>query len=144
MDIQKTVHEMNQIHIDHAKQLTQIANALSSSGESGVLLWLNQQEEDVFATDIIDHFGLTPGRVANIMKKLEDKGYVFRQHPNDDLRRSYIRLTESGRVFAEKLYHQMSENNENIINAFGEEQTLICLQNLRDFIARMDDGMELS
>ncbi len=144
MDIQKTVHEMNQIHIDHAKQLTQIANALSSSGESGVLLWLNQQEEDVFATDIIDHFGLTPGRVANIMKKLEDKGYVFRQHPNDDLRRSYIRLTETGRDFAEKLYQQMSENNENIINAFGEEQTLICLQNLRDFIARMDDGMELS
>ena len=144
MDIQKIVHEMNQIHIDHAKQLTQIANALSSSGESGVLLWLNQQEEDVFATDIIDHFGLTPGRVANIMKKLEDKGYVFRQHPNDDLRRSYIRLTETGRDFAEKLYQQMSENNENIINAFGEEQTLICLQNLRDFIARMDDGMELS
>ena len=144
MDIQKTVHEMNQIHIDHAKQLTQIANALSSSGESGVLLWLNQQEEDVFATDIIDHFGLTPGRVANIMKKMEDKGYVFRQHPNDDLRRSYIRLTETGRDFAEKLYQQMSENNENIINAFGEEQTLICLQNLRDFIARMDDGMELS
>lgn len=144
MDIQKTVHEMNQIHIDHAKQLTQIANALSSSGESGVLLWLNQQEEDVFATDIIDHFGLTPGRVANIMKKLEDKGYVFRQHPNDDLRRSYIRLTETGRDFAEKLYQQMSENNENIINAFGEEQTLICLQNLRDFITRMDDGMELS
>ena len=144
MDKQKTIHEMNQIHIDHAKQLTQIANALSSSGESGVLLWLNQQEEDVFATDVIDHFGLTPGRVANIMKKLEDKGYVFRQHPNDDLRRSYIRLTESGRVFAEKLYHQMSENNENIINSFGEEQTLICLQNLRDFIARMDDGMELS
>lgn len=144
MDKQKTVHEMNQIHIDHAKQLTQIANALSSSGESGVLLWLNQQEEDVFATDIIDHFGLTPGRVANIMKKLEDKGYVFRQHPNDDLRRSYIRLTETGRDFAEKLYQQMSENNENIINAFGEEQTLICLQNLRDFIARMDDGMELS
>lgn len=135
---------MNQIHIDHAKQLTQIANALSSSGESGVLLWLNQQEEDVFATDIIDHFGLTPGRVANIMKKLEDKGYVFRQHPNDDLRRSYIRLTETGRDFAEKLYQQMSENNENIINAYGEEQTLICLQNLRDFIARMDAGMELS
>lgn len=135
---------MNQIHIDHAKQLTQIANALSSSGESGVLLWLNQQEKDVFATDIIDHFGLTPGRVANIMKKLEDKGYVLRQHPNDDLRRSYIRLTDSGHAFAEKLYQQMSENNENIINAFGEEQTLICLQNLRDFISRMDDGMELS
>ena len=53
MNKEQAAHELNQIHIVYAKQLTQIGNALSSSGEDGVILWLCQQEGDIFAVDII-------------------------------------------------------------------------------------------
>ena len=144
MNIEKLTDELNQIHIDQAKQLSQIANALSSSGETGVLLWLRQQQGDVFAVDIIEHFGLTPGRVANIVKKLESKGYISRQHTFEDLRKSSICLTDSGTVYADELYRQMSSNHKNIINSIGEEKILESMENLKKLIALMDDGMKIA
>lgn len=47
MDIDSMAVELSQMHIDNAKLLTQIANALSMSGEMGVLLWLSQQKVEL-------------------------------------------------------------------------------------------------
>jgi len=66
MDIDRLAIELSQMHIDYAKLLTQIADSMSINGEMGVLLWLKQQKMATYATDISEHFGLTPGRVATI------------------------------------------------------------------------------
>ena len=74
MKTEQIAEELNQIQITHAKAFSRLADMFTLNGETGVLIWLNQQQREVFAIDIIDHFGLTAGRVANIVKKPEQKG----------------------------------------------------------------------
>ena len=144
MNKEQAAHELNQIHIVYAKQLTQIGNALSSSGEDGVILWLCQQEGDIFAVDIIDHFGLTPGRVAKNKKKLEEKDYISRHHNCNDLRKSCIYLTESGSAYARKLYRRMNDAHLQIIDEMGEENIRIFLYIIKEIIHKIDNGMDIS
>lgn len=121
MRTEKIAEELNQIQIEQARQLSQLANMFSLNGETGVMLWLNQQQTDIFAIDIIEHFGLTAGRVANIVKKLEQKGYITREHNIEDLRKSHITLTRSGIDYANEQYSLMNENHMSFIKSLGEE-----------------------
>ena len=68
----KLAADYTRIHIDKARDIAMLANTFNAGGEDGVLLWLHRQDADspVYAYDICEHFGLTPGRVANIIKKL--------------------------------------------------------------------------
>lgn len=143
MDIEHTAYELNRLHIDHAKLLSKVADALSSNGETGVMLWLNQQDGEVFAVDIIEHFGLTPGRVANIVKKLEEKGYIQRRQSYEDLRKSYIRLTDSGSLYTNDLYKRMNANHLQIIKALGEEDTAHAMRILQKIISFLDSGFDI-
>ena len=70
--------KLNKLDIEHPQALKRLRMALASGGEEGVLRWLDQRRQDTYAVDIIEHFGLTAGRVANIMKKLEERGYITR------------------------------------------------------------------
>lgn len=109
------------MHIDNARLLARIANALSAGGESGVLLWLSQRDGETYASDIVEHFGLTAGRVANIVKQLERRQFITRQTDAADLRRARILLTEEGAAYAARLYREMIESHACLIEALGEE-----------------------
>jgi len=143
MDIDRLANEFSQMHIDYAKLLTQIANALSTNGEMGVLLWLNQQEEDIYATDIIEHFGLTPGRVANILKKLEQRQLIDRRQDVEDQRRFRIFLTEKGISLANELYEQMNNSHARMFAALGQEDALEGVRILQRIISLVNEGIEL-
>ena len=121
MNKQEMVKEMNQMHVEHANSLSKLSKMLDSSGENGVLLWLRENGDEVFAVDIIEHFGLTPGRVANIVKKLQERGYIERHQNFQDMRKVHITLTESGRSHAEDLYNQLGTKHMQIVDALGEE-----------------------
>ena len=127
MNKEELVQEMNKMHIENAKTLTKLSYEFVSSGESGVLLWLREQQDEVFAVDIIDHFGLTPGRVANIVKKLEERGFIERQHSFQDLRKYCIHLTEAGRQQADTLFENMNQRHMQFIETLGEEESIHAL-----------------
>jgi len=143
MDIDRLADELSQMHIDYAKLLTQIANALSTSGEIGVLLWLNQQGEDTYAIDIIEHFGLTPGRVANILKKLEQRQLINRQEDVEDQRKFRISLTEKGISRANELYGQMNDGHARMLAALGQEDASEGVRILKRIISLVNEGIEL-
>lgn len=143
MDVDRLAKELSQMHIDYAKLLTQIANALSINGETGVLLWLNQQEKDIYAIDIIEHFRLTPGRVANILKKLEQRQLIKRQEDGEDQRRSRISLTEKGILRANTLYMQMNVGHAQVLTALGQKDAVEGVRILKRIISLVDDGIEL-
>lgn len=143
MDIDRLAKEISQMHIDYAKLLTQIADALSINGEIGVLLWLNQQKEDTYAVDIIEHFGLTPGRVANILKKLEQRQLIDRQEDVEDQRKSRIFLTKKGIARANELYQQMNACHAQIIEALGQEDALEGVRILKRIISLVNEGIKL-
>ena len=143
MDIDRLAKELSQMHIDYAKLLTQVANALAASGEIGVLLWLNQQEKDAYAIDIIEHFGLTPGRVANILKKLEGRQLIGRQEDVKDQRKLRIFLTKKGISRANELYEQMNNGHARMLTALGREDALEGVRILKRIISLVSEGIEL-
>ena len=131
---EELVQEMNNLHIEHAKKINQLLSQFASSGEPGVLLYLREQQGETYAVDIIDHFGLTPGRVANIVKKLEERGFIERQISFQDMRKYCIQLTDSGRVQADKLYEQMSQKHLKFIEALGEDEIIHVIGNLNKIL----------
>ena len=143
MDIQRTAEELSQMHIDQAKFLAQMGNAISASGETGVLLWLSQRTQDTFAIDIVDHFGLTPGRVANIIKRLEQRGYIERTQASDDQRKACIFLTDAGRDRANVFLDEMNTGHARILQALGEEDAAHAMRILRKIISLIEKGIDL-
>lgn len=143
MENSQKIHILNRIRLAHPKQLTQLANFLLTSGEDWVLLWIRSQNKKIFAIDITEHFGLTPGRVANIIKKLEERGFIERQQYFGDLRKACINLTESGFSHAETLYKNMNGSHAQFINDLDEKDSTQVIQILQKIITLMENGMQL-
>lgn len=144
MNIEQAAEKLNQFQIEHAGVLSRMANSLEAGGETGVLLWISRQQNEVFAIDVIRHFDLTPGRVANIIKKLEEKGYIERRQNTEDLRKSFIRITETGKQQSDRIYMQMNEKHIQILAALGEEDCSQTMRILHRLISLYENGTEIA
>ena len=142
MSTEQAAQELNQLQIEHAKALSRTANPTAAGGENGVLLWLSRQKNEVFAIDIISHFGLTPGRVANIIKRLAEKGYIERRDNIEDLRKTFIRITESGAQQANQIYDSMTARHVQLFASLGEEDTAHTLRILRKIITLTENDSD--
>ncbi len=112
---------MNDLHVEYAKEMNQMADFLSVRGEEGILLWLYRREKPAYAVNIIDHFGLTAGRVAMIISRLEQKHLIERRIDEEDLRRLHIELTEAGRTMAGTIEEKLRRKNLQYISILGEQ-----------------------
>ena len=90
-------------------------------GEAGVLLCLHQQGDSMLSGELMERMGLTTGRIANILKQMEQKGLIARCHDSGDRRRVYVSLTELGASCAEERLRQMNEAHVRILQNLGEE-----------------------
>lgn len=142
MDIEETAKELDQIQISHPQAMAQIADALSVNGEAGVLIWLKQRREETFAIDITQHFGLTAGRVANIIRKLEEKGFLERKTLFEDQRKSQIVLTEKGLLYAESLHQKMNKNHNLLLESLGEENAAQAAKFLKHLIISLENNKD--
>lgn len=139
MDNQKLVEEACRIHIEKSKELGQLAEGFIGRSENRILLWLSRQEAPC-AVDVMEYFGLSAGRVSNILKVLEKKGYIERSREAEDHRRVIIVVTEKGMRCAEGL----DENLHNVFREFfrvlGEEDAKSFLAFERKVLKLMRDG----
>ena len=92
-----------------------------TSGEDGVLLWLYMQGRDALAGELARAMGLTSGRIANILKKLDEKGYVTRTTGTTDKRKVNITLTQAGRERIEQQKQKEIERYNAVLEKLGEE-----------------------
>ncbi len=120
MNTENYVEKLNRLSIFRPRGMTRIGAMLVCGGEDGVLLWLEHCSE-AYARDIIDHFGLTAGRVANITRKLEERGYIRRESDAEDQRRARITLTPEGHDRAAVIYREMSRRHRAFVEQLGEE-----------------------
>ncbi len=142
MNVIKAAEELNQLHVDNSRLLAQLGNSLSASGEAGVLLWLNSRAGKTFAVDIVEHFGLTPGRVANIIKMLEKRAYIERNPVADYRRKASITLTESGIKRANELYEEMNSNHIRILEKLGEEDAGHLMRIIKRIVSFANYGLD--
>ena len=93
----------------------------ASTGEDGVLYrLLIGDAEGTLAGDLARSMGLTSGRIANILKQLEAKGYVARSTGQSDRRQVNVQLTEEGRSHIRDAYDDNIRVIEENLRLLGE------------------------
>ena len=131
MDFRRLSEELCQIHFDHARDWNRACESITTHGEDGLMIWLLLGGDGAYSMDIARHFDLTAGRVANILRGLETKGYIARLQDRRDLRRAQIVLTPQGRAFARAKYEEMLSAHEKLLERMGEKdaETFVRLLN---------------
>lgn len=139
MEYSDLVKEACEIHMLFAKDVYKVIENFMSRGENRILLWLWQQEKPC-AADVIEHFGLSAGRVSNLLKALENKGCLLRERSESDHRVSYIILTEQGRAQAEAIYENLHVVFARFFEMIGEDDARTFLNFEKKMMKLMRDG----
>ncbi|MCR5373524.1 MAG: MarR family winged helix-turn-helix transcriptional regulator [Solobacterium sp.] len=117
----KLIQSIEHLAKDNPAGMTAISELLNAGGERGVLLWLCSQTAAPCAVDIIEHFSLSAGRVANILKTLEKQGCVERTPDEHDRRVMRIKVTEKGRTRAAEDFRKIEKHWSQLIHKLGEK-----------------------
>ena len=119
MDHQELAERLCRMHVEHMREISRLAQTAIAQGEDAVLISLYDIERPVFAGEFIEKLGLTTGRIANILKKLEEKGLVSRVSDREDRRRVRVSLTEAGRRHAEQKFQAMVRIERALLDQLG-------------------------
>ena len=93
MEYEKLAKELVEMQVENARPLSWIADCIAARGEEQLLLMLAHRDKAVCAGELAECVGLTSGRVANILKQLERKGYIERTPGTQDKRKVLVCLT---------------------------------------------------
>lgn len=75
----------------------------------------------VLPGDLVKELGISFGRITNILKVLEKKGYVPKEQDCMDRRRVYVSLTEEGECYIKDKYQKALNYFSQIFEQLGEE-----------------------
>ena len=91
-----------------------------SSGEVGILTYLNNIRNDAPAGEISRHLGISTGRTAIALKSLEKKGYVMRANTDADKRRVIVSITRQGSGVSETFRGHVLDAIEALLCKLGD------------------------
>lgn len=128
--------ELVEMQVENARPLSRIADCIAARGETQILLMLAHRNEAVCAGVLTEHVGLTSGRVANILKQLERKGYIERTPGTDDRRKVLVCLTASGRQYAKQVYQKEMDGYARLLRVLGG-------QDAQEFVRLIKQGAKL-
>lgn len=128
--------ELVEMQVENARPLSRIADCIAARGEEQILLMLAHRNEAVCAGVLTEHVGLTSGRVANILKQLERKGYIERTPGTDDRRKVLVCLTASGRQYAKQVYQKEMDGYARLLRVLGG-------QDAQEFVRLIKQGAKL-
>lgn len=72
----------------------------SASGEEGLLHYLAYKHDGVYSGVLKEQLGVGSGRMADILRRLEEKELIVRSEDTEDCRRVVVHITELGREHA--------------------------------------------
>ena len=139
MDYRKYSEELLDLQIDCSGALNQITANTLIRGEDSLLLWLCRQDAAVFPTDIMHHFRLSSGRVANILRSTQKKGLITRCQSGDDLRRNCIRITDEGRAYASACREKILESQTAVLEGLSEKEAGNLAETFRRILQNVDE-----
>ena len=92
-----------------------------SSGEQGILNYLNFVRDGVMAGELSREIGITTGRTAIALKNLESKGLIRRQISEEDRRCVQVCITPAGQSAAEAMRAKVLDATVYVLTALGEQ-----------------------
>lgn len=92
----------------------------ANRGEMSVIVYLIEFEDGV-APGILAQFGdVSTARMATVLNKLEEKGYITRSTDPNDRRKIIVNLTPTGRAFGTERKEARIQHIASMLNYLGE------------------------
>ena len=134
MDATKLGETLWTMHLENMRVLDQIVEKSRTRGESGVLLYLYHVGRPMFPGELTEKLGLTTGRIANILKVLEESDLVVRTPDALDKRRVLVALTASGEQVAEEQNREAVRFHAQLISQLEEDEARQFLDMLKRMV----------
>lgn len=95
----------------------------SIRGEYGVLRYLLYVQDNVSAGRLTEQLHVVPGRMTDILKSLENKGFISRRRNEEDRRKVNVCITEKGREEAREMRSYISKEYQGMFKILGKKDT---------------------
>ena len=111
----------------------------SIRGEYGVLGFLCGCEEGATASELCGKLHVVPGRMADILKRLEQKKLIFRTRAEDDRRVVKVFATEAGRQMSIEKRREIREDHEGLFEILSEAEVRELIRLLKIMLSYYPD-----
>lgn len=135
MEYQSLAMELCDMQLMFARQMRWTAGNMPVMGEQGVLIYLYCRRDGVSPGELAMQLQLTSGRMANILKLLEQKGYIARRPSPKDRRKVLVLLTGEGRLHIAGIYQQALGRYVKRLQLMGEDDATDLVRLLKRFFA---------
>ena len=117
---------------------------LLNHGEGHAMLLLLKSDSGLSAGEMSQAMGITTGRMANILRRLEEKCLIDRTVVPSNRRKAVITLTEEGHVYATDLSAHMKKRAVSVLEALGRDDAETLIRILRKLAraVRTDNASE--
>ncbi|WP_096199581.1 MarR family winged helix-turn-helix transcriptional regulator [Bacillus sp. FJAT-45350] len=133
-DIRQSLDKISfQMRRDYSESLRELNLYV---GQDNLLfrLW---QEEGVTQMQLCEHLKCEPPTVTNMVKSLEQNGFIYRKRDEQDARIMRIFLTDKGKELEKPVGFKWEQQQEKLLHSFLPEERLL----LRDFMKRMERNL---
>ena len=103
----------------------------AARGEIGVMRALDAADAPLTPTQIAERTHLSSARVANVLRSLEEKGSIAREHSREDRRRVTVSLTPAGQAEIARGKAEFEAQASAFLAQLGPEDTHEALRILR-------------
>lgn len=90
-----------------------------SQGEMATMLYLVLEKDYEPVGSILKRLSLTSGRMANVLKSLELKGFITKMKSRDDKRVFIVSSTKKGKDFVYEQHKNIFDHTKNIFKFLG-------------------------
>ena len=70
--------EFTDMQLKYSKEISAFLDRASAFGQDRILIYLYKENDHILVGDLTNELQMSTGRIANILKELERKGYILR------------------------------------------------------------------
>ncbi|WP_175074313.1 MarR family winged helix-turn-helix transcriptional regulator [Terribacillus sp. AE2B 122] len=133
-EIRESLNKVSsQIRRDYSESLRELKLYV---GQDNLLsrLW---QGDGITQMQLCEHLKCEPPTVTNMVKSLEQNGFIYRKRDENDARVMRIYLTDEGKELENPVDFKWKQQQEKLLHTFSPEERLL----LRDLIKRMEKNL---
>ena len=138
--LEELSRDLLRMNIKYSGQIAKLADFLSARGKYGALHILYQKGAPCSAGCLAEVLGLTPGRVANVLRVLEKEGHIVREKDKGDRRRIMVSLTSSGCQYVTAIYEDAERIHRRLVQEIGEKDICDYIRITKRLLELSDEG----
>ncbi len=97
---------------------------MSTAGIRAILKKLNETDDKVTAGDLSEHMKVSTARIAVLLKKMEAKGLIEKEHDSADGRVVVVKLSKRGKELADQFKENLYTHIGEMIDKIGMDRML--------------------